>query len=172
MRLLRSGQQTKQRMPDKSKLAQAADAQNAVEIPGAPVVTVPRPTTWVYVQLTGRLYRPDGTWAGTGYSGKGAGLNNPAMDSVRDVGPLPVGFYEFGEVNTEKGPLTIRLNPAPTNEMHSRAGFLVHGDNHLMNHTASEGCIIMPNPQRQEIAEAKGQTLKVIDRPAPVEIVT
>ena len=127
---------------------------------------------WLYVQSTGKLYRPDGSLAGSGYSGVGTGLNNPAMQDVKNVGPIPVGLYSLGEVSNEKGPLTIRLNPSSSNEMHGRDGFLVHGDNHLMNHTASEGCIIMPNATRQELSASMEKILKVIAQPAPQGIPT
>ncbi len=68
----------------------------------------------------------------------------------------------------EKGPFTIHLSPDQSNAMFGRGGFLVHGDNAEVNHTASEGCIIMPRLARIELA--RGGMLKVIERPEPKPI--
>jgi len=143
--------------------------QDSKQPPAAPVVRVPRLSTWLYVQKTGILYRPDGSRCSQCYSGRGDGMNNPAMQNVKNEGPIPCGLYTFGEVNDEKGPLTIRLVPHEYNQMFGRSGFLMHGDNHLTNHTASEGCIIADNATRALVAAAKGQTLRVIDRPSPLD---
>ncbi len=132
----------------------------------APIVNVPpAPKAWLYVQSTGMLYRPDGSFCAQGYSGHADGRNNPAMQNVSNVGPLPVGFYRLGEVSTEKGPLTIRLNPDRLNEMHGRSGFLVHGNNVIDD--ASHGCIIMPNHARQELSH--GGVIHVIAHPTMTE---
>lgn len=132
----------------------------------APIVDVPpAPRAWLYVQSTGNLYRPDGSYCATGYSGHLAGRNNPDMQNVANVGPLPIGFYRLGEVTSDKGPLTIRLNPDPLNEMHGRSGFLVHGD--TMAHDASHGCIVVERRARIELA--RGGVIRVVDRPAAPE---
>jgi len=123
---------------------------------------------WLYVQSTGELYRPDGSWCATCYSGRGDGLNKPEFQNVKDEGPIPVGLYGIGNVDSEKGDLTIHLVPHPENDMQGRSGFLMHGDNHLMNHTGSEGCIVAPRLARIEVANYSNTgTLKVIARPAP-----
>jgi len=121
--------------------------------------------TYLYVQSTGQLYRPNGSLLAVGYSGHDRGRNIPEMQDQRDVGPIPCGLYTLGEVGNSKGPLTIRLIPDPLNEMHGRSGFLLHGDNKAANHTASEGCIIVGPIQRGELAKAQGQRLRVIARP-------
>lgn len=123
---------------------------------------------WLYVQSTGKLYRPDGSHCADCYSGHGSGINNPAMQTVENVGPIPVGLYVIGEVDDHKGPLTIHLVPDPLNDMHGRHRFLLHGDNHFMNHTASEGCIVAPPAARAEVASVGG-TLRVISKPIPEE---
>ena len=43
---------------------------------------------WTYSQNTGDLLDPKGNKVGTGYSGNGPGLNNPAMESVADVSSI------------------------------------------------------------------------------------
>jgi len=152
-------------MSDKNASIEALEQQSATETPGAPIVTVPKPSQFLYVQSTGAIYRPDGSWLADGYSGRAQGLDNPEMEAVISTGPIPTGIYTLGDVNDEKGPYTIRLIPASANDMHGRSGFLIHGDNKEVNHTASEGCIIMPRLARIELSS--GGTLRVIERPAP-----
>ncbi len=128
--------------------------------------------SWLYVDSTGTLYRPDGSLCSDAcYSGHGSGINNPTLDNVKNVGPIPPGLYTIGEVDEEKGPLTIHLVPDPANEMFGRNSFLLHGDNHFMNHTGSEGCIVAPPTARAEVASTGGQ-LRVIAQPVPPEVVT
>ncbi len=47
---------------------------------------------WTYAQTTGELQRDDKLVA-TGYSGNGPGKNNPAMEDVPNVGPIPSGDW-------------------------------------------------------------------------------
>lgn len=128
---------------------------------------------FLYVISTGDLYRPDGSYCATGYSGNGNGINNPSMQDASNVGPIPVGLYDLGKVDEEKGPFTIHLSPNISNEMFGRSGFLVHGDNKELNHSASEGCIILERLARIELSSGGGNgKLRVIARPVPTEIVT
>jgi hypothetical protein len=46
--------------------------------------------------------------------------------------------------------------------MFGRDGFLIHGDNSAMNHTASEGCIILTRDIRQRISDSGDTQLTVI----------
>lgn len=112
---------------------------------------------FTYSQTTGVMRRDSG-WEANGYSGCGQGLNNPAMESVADVGPLPRGTYTISKPfdHPTKGPIVMRLAQDATNEMHGRDGFLIHGDNKQMNHSASEGCIILPRTAREFIGRVVG----------------
>jgi hypothetical protein len=68
----------------------------------------------------------------TGYAGFETGKNNPAMDHVKNVGPIPRGLYRIVPEpfdHAKCGKFCIRLTPEPSNVMHGRAGFLIHGDN-------------------------------------------
>lgn len=129
-----------------------------------------QPKPWLYVQSTGALYRPDGSWCSNGYAGHGDGRNNPVMQEVSNVGPLPVGLYKLGEVTESKGPFTIRLEPDQGNQMHGRSGFLIHGDTQA--HDASHGCIILDRITRVALSgEAqRGGWIRVIDRPRPTDL--
>lgn len=110
-----------------------------------------RLTMWKYEQDTGNLYNPDGAFVATGYAGGDGGkqpdgVNNHELQEVHSVGPLPCGVYSFGFPieHSQLGPFAIPLQPGPDNEMFGRSGFYMHGDTPAMNHSASDGCIIMP----------------------------
>ncbi|UJR17040.1 hypothetical protein I4U23_003938 [Adineta vaga] len=105
----------------------------------------------IYYQSTGIFITSDGT-SYSGYSGNGEGLNNPAKESVRCVGPIPKGEYTVTSSNTSKGPTTLVLTPATSNTMYDRSGFLIHGDNKKKDYSASKGCIIVGPDARQKIS--------------------
>jgi hypothetical protein len=121
-----------------------------------------------YSQTSGELRSAIGELLGTGYSGHGAGVNNPAMQSVHNTGPLPQGTYMINPpVNTAKhGPFVMWLTPDPANHMFGRSGFGIHADE-IANpgkHLASTGCIVMSKQARVAIwtaAQADGHQLRV-----------
>ena len=124
---------------------------------------------WKYEQATGKLTNPENLHAATGYSGGDAGqrpdgVNNPAMQSIRNVGPIPKGTYTFGEPvhHSHLGPFAIPLVPDPANEMYGRDSFYCHGDNFAMDDSASDGCIIMPRSVRNEMWASECHVLEVI----------
>jgi Protein of unknown function (DUF2778) len=140
--------------------------------------------TWTYSQRTGALMSPYGALAGTGYAGAGAGKNNPDLETLHNIGPVPRGVYDVtgpectrftiprdsacpvcpdcgGTSAHHHGPYVLRLHPRPGTEMFGRAGFLVHGDNPL--HTASEGCIIQPIATRRMLAASPQRVLEVTE---------
>ncbi len=57
--------------------------------------------------------------------------------------------------------MVMALDPDPGNQMFGRDGFLIHGDNMAMNHTASEGCIILGRPIREQIADSADRVIVV-----------
>ncbi len=117
---------------------------------------------WSYCQSSGAFLHDD-VFVGTGYSGKGEGLDNPDLQNVPDEGPIPEGTYTIGPAGTHpgKGPVVMALEPDPANQMFERSGFLIHGDNAEMNHTASEGCIILSRAIRNQISESADRVLIV-----------
>ena len=118
---------------------------------------------WLYVQSTGEMFRPDRTLCATGYAGHGEGRNNPAMEQVRNVGPIPAGLYRIENPilrHPMLGPIAIPLTPAYESQMFGRSHFYCHGDN--ATHDASLGCIIMPHDARIEIARDAGKWLRVV----------
>jgi hypothetical protein len=118
---------------------------------------------WTYVQKTGELLR-DGLHIAVGYSGWKNGKNNPEMQNVEEVGPIPVGKYFIGTPHDTltHGPFVLPLTPDPGNEMFGRSAFLMHGDSVVDPGTASRGCIIMSRAVRTEVAESGDKLLQVI----------
>jgi hypothetical protein len=119
---------------------------------------------WTYQQSTGQLFR-DGSLVDTGYAGMGDGVNNPDMEDVEMVGPLPRGYYTIGSLQANgrhMGPNVMFLKPDVGNEMHGRSAFYMHGDNGEGDRSASNGCIIMNRSTRLLVAQSGDNQLEVI----------
>ena len=98
------------------------------------------------------------------YSGSKRGLNNPAMEGVKSVGPIPAGGWLIHRppYNSPKmGPMCLRLSPVG-HRAFGRSAFLIHGDNRHMNRTASNGCIIVPRHGRELLIEWEVNRLTVV----------
>ena len=127
-----------------------------------------------YEQLTGKLFDSSGAVIGIGYSGAmPAGKNNPAMEGVEGIGPIPCGQYKIvgPPIDTaHHGPFVLHL--IPDDATHTRIltlgrdplSFLMHGDKIGAPGTASEGCIIMSRGVRDQVwaANATDPYLQVI----------
>lgn len=123
---------------------------------------------WNYSQKTGQLFDPSGKFLSKGYSGGNQGkdpigINNPAMESIPNVGPIPRGAYTFGTPVAEShlGPFAIPLIPDPANGMFGRSGFFIHGDTSIPGR-ASQGCIVMARAVRNLMWESSEHKLTVI----------
>lgn len=120
---------------------------------------------WTFQQSTGHFTDPTGRIIANGYSGHAAGVDNPEDEFVPNVGPLPTGTYTIGAPHTPidiLGPVAMPLTPDPKNVMHGRYGFFIHGDTAAMNHTASDGCIILDRLTRDKINASMDKTLDVV----------
>jgi hypothetical protein len=121
---------------------------------------------WTYKQSSGAVKAPNGDVIGYGYSGNGADLNNPAGQADTGHGPIPCGNWTIGPFYNDpsgKGPVVCKLFPCDGNDMAGRdGGFMIHGDNKKANHTASDGCIILPHALREEIAASEDNLLMVV----------
>lgn len=102
---------------------------------------------------TGEFDR-DGTWEGVGYSGYAAGRNNPAMEAVHSIGPVPRGLYIVTRCDPDEHPNlampVFRLTPDGWDAL-GRVGLLIHGDSVQHPGQASHGCIILGHSLRQSI---------------------
>lgn len=120
---------------------------------------------WIWGSKTGAIVNHLWEKREHGYAGYGLGLNNPAFQAVKDVGPLPAGKYDIGAPfsHPDLGPYVLRLQPRPENEMHGRSEFLIHGDRiGSTAREASHGCIILSRKQREEIWTSGDHELLVI----------
>lgn len=133
--------------------------------------------SWTFEQCTGKMFAPDGSLTGQGYSGGGTdpgnleaikGKNNPAMQKVHNEGPLPAGWYTMqGPINSHThGPYAIPLLPDISNVMYGRDAFLCHGDSVVHPGFASEGCIIQDHLTRVKMWESGDHRLNVISSEA------
>lgn len=97
-------------------------------------------------------YRP---FNAVGYAGRELGRNNPLMQRVKGVGPLPRGNYKVAHPirHPRLGPVAFPLEPSPDTDTFGRSGFFIHGDNARGN--ASHGCIILPRHVR-DLCERHG----------------
>lgn len=109
---------------------------------------------WTYSQSKREL-RHDGKLIGMGYSGRNVpggpqGRNNPALEALRDVGPIPRGPYIVGDpiAVPHHAPPVFPLTPNG-HTAHGRTGFQIHGNN--VQNDASHGCIILDFPIRTAI---------------------
>lgn len=120
--------------------------------------------SWTFEQISGRMYAPDGSLVGVGYSGAGDCKNHPDTQPIHNLGPIPRGVYHIGRaINTvTHGPFVLPLTPDPSNEMFGRFGFLIHGDSVVNPGTASQGCIILSRDVREAIAISGDTDLQVV----------
>lgn len=101
---------------------------------------------------------------GVGYSGHGDGLNNPKLDTVVAVGPIPSGLWEITDwtiTGHDKGPLVATLRAIALDKDSHRAGFLIHGDNKQQDHSASHGCIVASYSIRKQLFQSNQTKLLV-----------
>lgn len=117
-----------------------------------------------YSQSTGRWWDEAGVLLTVGYSGAGAGKNNPKQQAERNVGPIPRGLYTIGAPynSTNVGPFAIPLTPSMHNAL-GRTHFLIHGDSLKSPGDASKGCIILPRAIRELIHARNCRLLLVIE---------
>lgn len=120
----------------------------------------------VYVQKSGNLYR-DGSLVGNGYSGHEDGRNNPELQAMHSVGPIPRGRWRIcgpPQDTAEHGPYVLRLEPVPGTNTFGRSGFLMHGDAVALAQRgqASLGCIIQPRSVREGVWASGDYDLTVV----------
>jgi hypothetical protein len=121
---------------------------------------------WTYQQSTGEL-RQNGLLQVMGYSGHPPlGVNNPSLQDVPNVGPIPEGLWYIGPPfdDLKCGPYCLLLTPDPKTDTFGRSEFLCHGDEieHAGAELASDGCIILPRGIRQSIWLSGDHRLEVI----------
>lgn len=121
-----------------------------------------------YQQSTGKisLINDDGSEQlfGTGWAGHSEGKNNPAMQCVKNTGPLPCGWYTIGQPydNPHTGVYTMDLTPDSENDMCGRSLFRIHGAAFTNPEMSSDGCIIQIRMVREKIHNSGVTRLQVV----------
>lgn len=128
---------------------------------------------WVYSQTSGQVIQSQSgkmppanqCWAAgsaPGYSGRGAGRNNPSMQSSVGVGPIPRGTYRIAKPrkSVKTGPHVMDLAPMGHTAL-GRSDFQIHGNN--TRNDASRGCIILPRAMREKISGSGDTVLIVVE---------
>lgn len=91
-------------------------------------------------------------------SGHGEGLNNPAMERVIGIGPIPRGSYFIGRAgdHIRLGEEVMPLTPFSSNDMFGRDDFYIHGaeigTTIMEPGDSSDGCILMERDKRETLA--------------------
>ncbi|MET1536748.1 tlde1 domain-containing protein [Burkholderia sola] len=119
---------------------------------------------WQYSQSTGQLTQGAGPAVGRGYSGRGAGQNNPQMQNRVGMGPIPTGSYSIGAPfhHHHAGDYTMRLTPNAGTDTQHRSGFMIHGDSVAHPGQASDGCIILDRRARERIWSSGDRQINVV----------
>ena len=119
--------------------------------------------SWTFEQATGYWINPAGDHVATAYAGRDAGKNNPDMQNVKGIGPLPRGIYTAGEPHQDPvvGAYALRLTPDASNNMFGRNSFFLHGDSVEHPGLASHGCIVLPRPLREAFWASGDHTIEV-----------
>jgi hypothetical protein len=115
---------------------------------------------FVYLQKAGKLLL-DGKELGSGYSGHGAGKNNPEKEKEKNVGPIPQGVYKISAPREYKKMANcFDLTPIG-HDAQKRTELMIHGDSIASPGTASRGCIVVSADIRKKIAESGVTILRV-----------
>jgi len=108
-----------------------------------------------YSQSTGLLIDPALGHVALGWAGNSAGKNDPTMEQVHCIGPLPKGLYRVGPWEAQHpglGPLVAHLEQIE-GESYGRDGFYIHGPAVDPSHYGQEskGCIVIPRAGREKV---------------------
>ena len=119
---------------------------------------------WIYSQSSGELWSPYFKIIASGYSGYEEGKNNPAMEGVKSVGPIPKGQWVIGEpYNSERiGPFSLPLYPNGHDSL-GRDHFRIHGDSSSSPGKASRGCVIFNRDIRGKIHLSNDRDFIVVE---------
>lgn len=119
---------------------------------------------WVWASKTGALLDHKLRLKTYGYAGREAGFNNPLMQHIKGIGPIPEGLYtmEAPHESPTTGPYSLRLVPHEDNEMYGRSSFAMHGDSTAAPGTASHGCIVVGREHREAAWTSGDHDVRVI----------
>lgn len=125
---------------------------------------------FVWIQDEGVMLDDAGNEVAEGWAGHGAGRNNPAMQPVHEVGPLPQGLYDVGPWGDASsvlgypahlGPFIARLTQVE-GETFGRDGFYIHGPGGADPTQSSKGCVEIMRVQRLQVMAMRPDQLRVV----------
>lgn len=118
-----------------------------------------------YQQSTGKVWVKGVEQPTAGYSGHGPGLNNHSLENAKGIGPIPLGLWRITHWmdHPHLGRMVTHLLPVSVPNQYDRDAFFIHGDNKMMNHTASDGCIIMNYTLRLAVMKSGDTQLRVVE---------
>lgn len=117
------------------------------------------------------MFDANGNLQAVGYAGGDKGLhpegvNNPKMQNVVNIGPLPCGHYTIGAPidNPVTGPYSLPLTPDSANEMYGRGGFFLHGDDIRFpgQRKGSDGCPVVDRASRETVWASLDRDFEVV----------
>jgi len=119
-----------------------------------------------YKQSTGEVRDEQGAFVALGWAGNTAGKNEPTMEHVRCIGPLPAGLYQVGPWEAQHpglGPWVARLTQIE-GETFGRDAFYFHGPSMDPAHYGQEskGCIVLPRVGRDRVRALAPDQVRVI----------
>lgn len=119
---------------------------------------------WLYLSRSGVLLTPRRERLCVGYAGREAGMNNPDLQHMKGIGPLPEAVYDVQAPRDSEvtGPYSMRLLPHMGSEMYGRSSFAIHGDSKAAPGQASHGCIVVGRAFRQSIWDSGDHAIKVV----------
>ena len=106
-----------------------------------------------------------------GWAGNHDGKNNPDLQTMRGVGPLPRGLYTLDGWEAQHdhlGPMVCHLTPDKSNNMRAsdgedRNGFYIHGPSTGANYgQESMGCIVLLRADRVSVKNSGETRLEVV----------
>jgi hypothetical protein len=129
---------------------------------------------WQFEQLTGKLSKDGILVSPDCYSGRWPdGYNNPAMEAVPDVGPIPCGLWTIGAPyeDGKLGRYVMDLTPAKGTVTYGRSLFRMHGKPlpPADIRSGSEGCICADYVTRQRVYQSADTQLTVVPGETPNE---
>jgi hypothetical protein len=119
---------------------------------------------WIWCSATGALLDAQRQNKAYGYAGRGSGVNNPDLQHVKGIGPLPEAVYVIAPPRDSDvtGAYSLPLIPQVGSELYGRSSFAVHGDSHSHPGEASHGCIVLTRAQREKIWASDDHVLRVV----------
>lgn len=123
--------------------------------------------TFTYSQHSGILTDDQGIQVAVGWAGNHDGKNNPDMQQVRCVGPLPRGVYKVEswiDVHPHLGPDVAPLTQV-SGETYGRGDFFIHGPSVASDRYGQEskGCIVITRPMRQQVRALGPDFVEVVE---------